>query len=284
MMDTIGRYKVHEQIGTGGMGDVYRARDLQHGRLVAIKVLPRSIAGHAATRERFLADALTAAALSHPNVAQLYEIGDGDPLFVAFDFVPGETLEKTLGGGSISPRQAIDLAAELADALGEGHAQGVIHGDVSASNVIVTPTGHAKLIDYGLTAWTAAGGARRASDESADIFSLGALLFEMLTGEAPAAERAVAVAPSAINPSSPPELDVIVLKALDANSDRRYESASTMAAELRAVGAVLDVRSDATATDGAGAATPDTRLGTAAWITAAAILGGLALAWITWHR
>jgi serine/threonine-protein kinase len=266
------------------MGEVYRARDLQHGRLVAIKVLPRSIAGHAATRERFLTDARTAAALSHPNVAELYEIGEGDPLFVAFDFVPGETLAKTLGGRAISPRQAIDFTAELADALGEGHALGVVHGDVSASNVIVTPTGHAKLIDYGLTAWTTAGGARRASDESADIFSLGALLFEMLTGEAPAAERAVAVAPSAINQSSPPELDAIVVKALDANSDRRYASASTMAAELRAIGAVLDVRNDATEVDRVGAATAGTRLGAAAWITAAVILGGLALAWITWHR
>ena len=95
MIETLGRYKIQERVGAGGMGEVYRARDLQHGRAVVIKVLPPSVAGDPARRDRFLRDARAAAAVSHPNIAALCDIGDeADHLFVVFDFVQGEETEK----------------------------------------------------------------------------------------------------------------------------------------------------------------------------------------------
>lgn len=277
MIEAIGRYKVQDQIGTGAMGDVYRARDLQHGRLVAIKVLPAAIAEDATRRGKFLSAARAAAAISHPNIAALTEAGDDpDQLFLVFDFVSGETLRKTIGGRPFNPRQAIELAAEIADALGEWHAVGVVHGDLSSANVLVTPTGHAKVLDFGLSAWTRGAAGRAAADESADILSLGKVLFEMLTGNLPP-DRAPA--PSTVHRSLPVELDLIVLKALARDADQRYASALTLAAELRAVGAVLDVRSDASH--------PSIRPATssyAKWIAAAAIVAAGAIAWLTLRR
>jgi len=284
MFETLGHYKILDRIGAGGLGDVYRARDTRHGRTVAIKVVAAAIAGDADRRARLLQDARASAVLSHPNIACLYEIGeDQGQLFLVFEYVPGETLKKTIAGRPLNPRRAIDLAIQIADALADAHAAGVVHRDLTPDNIIVTPKGNAKLLDFGLAAWTASGAARAQAaamaeaageaprtvfymspeqalgergDHRTDMFSLGIILFEMATGKLPFAGpsanalalqivQASAPAPSALNKALPPELDVIVNRAVAKSLDQRYESAATLAAELRSAGAILDVRSDA---------------------------------------
>src|SRR5260370_2229288 len=130
------------------MGEVYRARDTRLGRTVAIKVLAPALAGDPDRRDRVLAEARTAAALSHPNIAALYEIGDDQGrVFLAFEFVPGEMLNGVIAGRAINPRRAINLGIQIADALADAHAAGILHADIRPDNIIVTPKGNAKILD-----------------------------------------------------------------------------------------------------------------------------------------
>jgi serine/threonine protein kinase len=181
---------------------------------VAIKVLPQDVAADPDRRARFMREAQAAAALSHPNIAALFEIGeDQGRLFLALEFVPGQTLSKEIGGRPMNPRQAIHLAVQVADALADAHAVGIVHRDIKPDNIVVTPKGHAKILDFGLAKWTAGGADRdRAAttfetgagvaigtvaymspeqalgepvDHRTDIFSLGIVLHEMLTGVRP---------------------------------------------------------------------------------------------------
>jgi len=268
MFETLGQYKILERIGAGGIGDVFRARDTRFGRTVAIKVLSAAVADDPDRRERFLRDARAAATLSHPNIAALYEVGeDQGVVFLAFEFVPGEPLGAVIGGRPVNPRRAIDLAIQIADALADAHAAGILHRDIRPDTIIVTPKGNAKILDFGLAAWTGGGAERAAAyvspeqalgehvDSRSDIFSLGIVLFEMLTGKLPftgATPSAISVQivqapapkPSSLNREVPPEVDDVVGKALAKSFDHRYESAATLAAELRSVAAVLDVRAE----------------------------------------
>jgi eukaryotic-like serine/threonine-protein kinase len=298
MMEDLGHYRILDRIGAGAIGELYRARDMRLGRTVAIEIVPLDIAANAERRDRFLADAGAAMRLSHQNIAAVYETGEArGHLFIASEFVPGETLTTVLGGRPLNPRRAVDLAIQLADALAEAHADGIVVGALQPDTVAVTPRGNAKILGVGLSAWTRArldgraaamvstaaaapgraqsreeftaptgGGTLEALaylspeqvlgervDHRTDIFSLGVLLFQMLTGRLPfaASDSAVqllqtvqsqAPLPSSINPSAPRDLDPIVRKALAKSIDQRYEAAATLAAELRAVAAVLETR------------------------------------------
>ena len=286
MLETLGQYRILDRLGTGGLGEVYRARDTRLGRTVAIKVLPDALAADFERRERLLREARAAAALSHPNVAALYEVGeDQGRTFLVFEFVPGDTLTRTIAEHPLNPRHAIDHAIQIADALAEAHAEGIVHRDVKPDKIVITPKGSAKILDFGLSTWTRGDADRKAAvdemsrattapgsalrtiaymspeqalgeqvDHRTDIFSLGVVLFEMLTGRQPFTGstasaltlqivQAPAPAPSSVNPSVPREVDPIVAKALAKDLARRYEAAATMAAELRSVAALLDVRS-----------------------------------------
>jgi serine/threonine protein kinase len=323
MFETLGHYRILDRIGAGGLGEVFRARDTRLGRTVAIKVLIAEVAGDPDRRARFLQDARAASALSHPNIAALYEIGeDQDQLFLVFEYVPGETLKSVIAGRPLNPRRALDLAVQIADALADAHAEGIVHRDLKPDNIIVTPKGNAKILDVGLATWTAGGADRERAGQAAtmkatavgdalgtvaymspeqalgeradhrtDIFSLGIVMFEMLTGKLPFTGttstaialqivQAPAPVPSAVNASLPLEFDPIVGKAMSKSLDQRYESAVTLAAELRAVGAILDVRSDMQEAAGMSAAAGPTRRSVMGWIVLLLALAALgALAW-----
>jgi serine/threonine protein kinase len=243
LIDALGQYKVLDRIGHGRMGDLYRARDTRHGRTVALRVLDDAIAQDPERREQFLRDARAGAAVSHPNVAGTYEIGeDAGTYFLASEFVSGQPLKRLIGARPLNPRTALDLGAQIADALAEAHAGDICHGHLTCENILVTSKGHAKILDLGLAAWTASGEKKAGQDEGpqADIGALGLVLFEMLTGKKPSGVRTLSV----VNPNLPRELDPIVLKTLVKKRGEKYESAATLAAELRAVLAILDVRNE----------------------------------------
>src|SRR3989442_438688 len=309
MLESLAHYKILDRIGAGGMGEVYRARDTRLGRTVAIKVLAADVANDPDRRERFLREARASAALSHPNIAALYEIGeDQGHVSLELEYAPGEPLNAVIGGRPMNPRRAINLAVQIADALADAHAEGIVHRDIKPANIIVTPKGNAKILDFGLATWTAGGAEREHAadaatvmattagttlgtvaymspeqalgervDERTDIFSLGIVLFEMLTGRLPfsgATSTALALqivrgkapAPSALNRSVPRDGDPIGGKALAKSLDQRYESAATLAAELRSVAAILDVRQDASEPASAPVVVLPPRTSYAGWI------------------
>jgi serine/threonine protein kinase len=281
-MTSIAHYNLLERIGEGGIGEVYRARDTKVGRTVAIKIVSPAIAGDATRLAKLLEDARAAMVLSHPNVATLFDVGEADGVhYLAYEFAAGRTLREECGGASMNPRRAVDIAVQMADGVVNAHAHGIVHGDLRPDTVIITAKGSAKVLDFGLTDWTKGGAIRaRAAgsmgslpddtapvvaylspeqalghsiDERSDVFTLGTLTYEMLTGRNPFAAptametvlnvvRGVAVPPSEANPGVPKDFDAILARAMTPDLDRRLQSAASFAAELRSVGAVLDVR------------------------------------------
>jgi Tol biopolymer transport system component len=271
----LGPYEITASIGAGGMGHVFKARDTRLDRVVAIKVLPPVFAADAGLRQRFDREARTVAALNHPNICVLHDIGEqGDLAYLVMEYLEGETLAARLTRGPLPADEVVRYGAEIADALDRAHRQGVVHRDLKPANVMLTRTG-AKLLDFGLarppvealfdtetrapgeSAITAEGVLvgtlqymapeqleGRPVDARADIFALGALLYEMATGERafPGTNQASIIAailnsepppPSARQPLTPPALDHIVARALAKDPDDRWQTARDVHLELK---------------------------------------------------
>ena len=212
--DQLGPYRVLEKLGEGGMGEVYKARDTRLDRTVAIKVLPPDVASDPERRARFEREAHAIAALNHPHICTLYDIGQqGGTTYLVMEHLDGETLADRLRRGPLVPVDALDIAAEIGDALGVAHARGIVHRDLKPANVIVDEHGHAKIIDFGLAKLREPAGAEDTTaltdatapglvmgtvsymspeqarglpaDARADVWSLGVMLYEMLAGRRP---------------------------------------------------------------------------------------------------
>jgi serine/threonine-protein kinase len=284
MLESVGHYKILDTIGSGAMGDLFRARDTRLGRTVALRIVAPGIAGEPSRLDAFLADARASASVSHPNVAALYEVGeDGGVHFLASEFVQGQTLKGLIAGRPLNPRRAIDLTIQIADALADAYANDVAHGDLRAETVIVNAKGNAKLLDFGLARWTAqakaaatAPSASGAGGHEEDIAALGALLHEMLTGRPPSPNRA----PSELDQHLPRELDSILQRTQIRSGGDRYEASATLAAELRSVAAILDVRAKAASEVTVAPAAATRRRGAIVWLALLATAG--ALAWLLW--
>ena len=279
----IAHYNILDRMGEGGIGQVYRARDTKVGRTVALKIVSPAIAGDPARLRRLL-DAVSAAlALSHPNIATLWDAGEADGFhYLAYEFAAGRRLRDESAGVPMNPRRALDLAVQIADGVADAHSHGVIHGDLRPDTVVVTTKGSAKILDFGLAPWTNGGALRSraarspadlpadavsvlaylspeqalgdAVDQRTDVFSLGTLTYELLTGRNPFAAASAADTimnviqgpippPSQVNAAVPKDLDAVIARALTRDLSQRQQSAAALAAELRTVAAVLDVRS-----------------------------------------
>ena len=317
-MTAIAHFNVLEQIGEGATGELWRARDTKVGRTVALKLVSAKMFQDAGSRQAFFDDARAAMALSHPNIATLFDAGEyeGDG-YLAYEFAAGITLRQENDARSVNPRRAVELAVQIADALADAHGSGVLHGDLRPDTIIVTHKGSAKVLEMGMSRWTGGGRVRAEAataprslgpqtvpvvsymspeqvlggpiDARSDVFSLGVVLYEMLTGRNPfaaatAADTVVNVIAAKIGPShalstSLGDLDALVMRAMAKEIDQRPQSAASLAAELRGIGAILDVR--------AGEAGPsellrldDEGTGTGRWwVAAAAILAIAGLAW-----
>ena len=296
MPDAIAHYKILEPLGAGGLGEVYRARDTRLGRTVAVKVLPSALTQDAGKLEA-LRDAVgRLISLSHPNIAMLFEIGEeGDRRYLVFEFVQGQPLASLINGRPLNLRRVLEFGINLADALADAHAAEMIHGDIRPDTIMITPKDRAKFMNFGLARYTAGGASRvglslpyvapeeqtgKPADTRTDIYSLGAVMFEMLTGR----QRTRGAVLSSVNPAVPAELEQIVARMLASNVDHRAQSAAAIAAELRSVAAILDTRTEAA--EAAGVAEPvgrrsqPRRSNAIGFGIALLILAGVVVAWL----
>ncbi|HEV2149030.1 MAG TPA: protein kinase [Longimicrobiaceae bacterium] len=259
-------YEIVEKVGGGGMGVVYRARDRRLGRSVALKFLPPHLNADEHARERFLVEAQAAAALDHPNICTLYEAGETDDghLFLAMPFYEGETLKRRLTGGALTVAEALDVAVQVANGLEKAHERGIVHRDIKPANLVVTGDGVVKIVDFGIAKLAHAGVTRpgimlgtlaymspeqaegREVDGRTDLWSLGVVLYEMLTGERPfrgehdrvllhAITAADPRPPTALRPDVPARVEAAVLRALARSPTERYATAREMSAALDAI-------------------------------------------------
>src|SRR5262249_28754733 len=254
----IEHYNLLERLEPAGPGELFRARDTKKGRTVAVRVLPSNYV-HVAKKQAFVERARGLAALSHPNITTLFDVGDDDGrIFIVFEFLRGQSLRSEMGGRPMNVRRGIDLGVQMADAIADAHACGYVHGGLSPDSVVITAKGHAKIPAFALASRDGFAGPDTAelhdydapeearglpSDERSDIYSVGAVVYEALTGRRPSHRGAAA--PSASNPHVPPELDQVVLKAVAPNPEHRHQSAAAFASELRSVAAMLDARGGA---------------------------------------
>jgi serine/threonine protein kinase/Flp pilus assembly protein TadD len=261
---TISHYKILEKLGEGGMGIVYKAQDTELDRVVALKFLPNYLASDPVEKERFYHEARAASSLNHPNIATIYEIKEFEnQLYLAMEFIEGKTLKAAASKEILSQQKTLDIAIQVCDGLEAAHEKGLVHRDIKSDNIMITPKGQVKIMDFGLakvkgaTKLTKAGSTIGTAaymspeqaqgeevDQRSDIFSFGVVLYELSTGHLPFhAEHQAALIYSLINEDPQPlaryndktsaEMERIVLKALAKDKEERYQHVDDLLADLR---------------------------------------------------
>jgi serine/threonine protein kinase len=270
---TLSHYRILEKLGGGGMGVVYKVHDKSLDRFVALKFLPDELAKDTQVLNRFRREARAASALNHPNICTIYEIGEAQGQhFIAMELLEGQTLEQLIQGKPLSTERSLEFAIQIAQGLQAAHAKGVVHRDIKPSNILVTEGGLAKIMDFGLTRQVGHGmeegpsppgeiagtlaymppeqATGREFGARGDLFSFGAVLYEMVTGKKPFQGRnSIAVLdailhtrpelPSHLNPKVPHKIDKIISTALEKDLDQRYQSAEQVLNDLQQVKAGL---------------------------------------------
>ena len=259
-----GKYKIIEPIGRGGMGVVYKAEDIKLERIVALKFLPAELTDNPEARERFVREAKAAAALSHPHICTVHEINEeGNEPFIVMEYVEGQSLKEKIRKGALAQAEALDIAIQVAEGLEEAHGKGIIHRDIKPGNIMVTDKGTAKVMDFGLAkvfgaslitkeaktmgtvAYMSPEQAQGQSvDHRTDIWSLGVVLYEMLSGQLPfGGDREASILYSVVHEERkplkevkrdiPPEVQKVIDRALKKDAESRYQTAAEFSEGLR---------------------------------------------------